>query len=158
VVDDPWSARPELVDGLVQLSFAVQSVLADAAGAYDLSVPQLRLLGVLRDRTPGMLELATLFGVDKSSMTGLVDRAEQRGLVLRQSAEHDRRSVLVSITPAGRTLAAKVEAVVYREISSLVAPLSARDRTGLETLLTRWWHRGRHPTRPDPAGLDGRGG
>ena len=137
MVDNPSSARPELVDGLVQLSFAVQSVLADAAGANDLSVPQLRLLGVLRDRRPGMLELATLFGVDKSSMTGLVDRAEQRGLVRREPAEHDRRSVLVSITPAGRTLATEVEAVVYRRISSLVAPLSARDQAGFERLVTR---------------------
>ena len=80
------SARPELVDGLVELSFAVQSVLSDVASANDLSVPQLRLLGVLRDRQPGMLELANFFGVDKSSMTGLVDRAERRGLVRRQDA------------------------------------------------------------------------
>jgi DNA-binding MarR family transcriptional regulator len=84
-----------------------------------------------------MLELAALFGVDKSSMTGLVDRAEQRGLVRRQPAEHDRRSVLVSITPAGSTLATEVEAVVYRQIFSLVGRLSARDRKGLETLVTR---------------------
>jgi DNA-binding MarR family transcriptional regulator len=137
VADDAPTARPALVDGLVQLSFAVQSVLADAASAHDLSVPQLRLLGVLRDRRPGMLELAALFGVDKSSMTGLVDRAEQRGLVRRQPAEHDRRSVLVSITPAGSTLATEVEAVVYRQIFSLVGRLSARDRKGLETLVTR---------------------
>jgi DNA-binding MarR family transcriptional regulator len=137
VVDDPSPSRPELIDGLVQLSFAVQSVLADAASAHDLSVPQLRLLGVLRDRRPGMLELATFFGVDKSSMTGLVDRAEQRGLVRREPAEHDRRSVLVSITPAGRTLATEVETVVYRRISGLVGRLSARDQKGLETLVTR---------------------
>lgn len=137
MADDAPTARPALVDGLVQLSFAVQSVLADAASAHDLSVPQLRLLGVLRDRRPGMLELAALFGVDKSSMTGLVDRAEQRGLVRRQPAEHDRRSVLVSITPAGSTLATEVEAVVYRQIFSLVGRLSARDRKGLETLVTR---------------------
>lgn len=137
MADDAPTARPALVDGLVQLSFAVQSVLADAASAHDLSIPQLRLLGVLRDRRPGMLELAALFGVDKSSMTGLVDRAEQRGLVRRQPAEHDRRSVLVSITPAGSTLATEVEAVVYRQIFSLVGRLSARDRKGLETLVTR---------------------
>ncbi len=115
MIDDPSTARPELVDGLVQLSFAVQSVLSDAATANGLSVPQLRLLGVLRDRRPSMLELATFFGVDKSSMTGLVDRAEQRGFVRRQPAAHDKRSVQVSITPAGSRLAADVETVVYRQ-------------------------------------------
>ncbi len=137
MIDDPSTARPELVDGLVQLSFAVQSVLSDAATANELSVPQLRLLGVLRDRRPSMVELARFFGVDKSSMTGLVDRAEQRGLVRRQPAAHDKRSVQVSITPAGSRLAADVETVVYRRISSLVAGLSHRDQAGLERLVRR---------------------
>jgi DNA-binding MarR family transcriptional regulator len=131
------AARPELIDGLVQLSFAVQAVLTDAASSRDLSVPQLRLLGVLRDRTPGMLELATLFDVDKSSMTGLVDRAEQRGLVRRQPAAHDKRSVLVSITPAGRRLAAEIEKIVYQRISGLVEQLSRGDRAALEKVVTR---------------------
>src|ERR1700712_1945473 len=114
----PAHARRELVDGLVQLSFAVQAVLTEVAGAQDLSVPQLRLLGVLRDRRPGMLELANRFGVDKSSMTGLVDRAERRGLVRRHAGEHDRRSVRVSITKAGSSLVADVEATIYRRIST----------------------------------------
>ena len=137
MVDDPSSARAELVDGLVQLSFAVQSVLSDAANAHDLSVPQLRLLGVLRDRRPMMLELANHFGVDKSSMTGLVDRAERRGLVRREAALHDRRSVQVSITSAGTALATEVETVVYQGISRLVGRLAGRDQAALESLVTR---------------------
>ena len=137
MVDDPSSARPALVDGLVQLSFAVQSVLADAARANELSIPQLRLLGVLRDRRPGMLELATLFGVDKSSMTGLVDRAEQRGLVRREPAAHDKRSVRVRITPTGSALAADVETDVYRKISALLVGLSGEEQDGLEAFVTR---------------------
>jgi DNA-binding MarR family transcriptional regulator len=44
----------------------------------DLSIPATRLLGVLRDREPTMLELAQLLELDKSSVTGLVDRAERR--------------------------------------------------------------------------------
>lgn len=137
MVDDSSSARAELVDGLVQLSFAVQSVVSDAANAYDLSVPLLRLLGVLRDRRPMMLELANHFGVDKSSMTGLVDRAERRGLVRREAALHDRRSVQVSITSAGTALAIEVETVVYQGISRLVGRLAGRDQAALESLVIR---------------------
>ena len=112
-------------------------MLAEAAAQHDLSVPQLRLLGVLRDRQPGMLELASLFDVDKSSMTGLVDRAERRGLVRRRPAEHDRRSVQVVITPAASTLIAEVEAVIYGRVSALVGKLSGRDRAGLEALIDK---------------------
>jgi DNA-binding MarR family transcriptional regulator len=137
VVDDPPMARPELLDGLVQLSFAVQSVLTKAASVNELSVPQVRLLGVLRDREPGMLELANLLGVDKSSMTGLVDRAESRGLVRRRAAEYDKRSVQVQITPAGRELVTAVEGIVYRAVSTLVDSLSRREQASLEGLVTR---------------------
>ena len=65
---------------------------------------QTRLLGVLRDRTPTMNELATLLGLDKSSVTGLVDRAERRGLVTRVASSADRRCRARQLTDAGRSL------------------------------------------------------
>jgi len=77
--DAPGRLSP--VDGLAQLSFVIQGLLERQAVAHDLTMAQVRLLGVLRDRTPTMLELARLLGLDKSSTTGLVDRAARRGLV-----------------------------------------------------------------------------
>jgi hypothetical protein len=97
----PESPDLGIVDSLAQLSFLVQGVLGKVAAEHGLSIVQLRLFGVLRDREPGMQELARHLGLDKSSMTGLVDRAERRGLVRRAPAPHDRRAVLVS--PAGRS-------------------------------------------------------
>ena len=47
-----------LVDALFQLSFLLQSRLTRIAAAHDLSLVQVRLLGILRDRAPGMLQLA----------------------------------------------------------------------------------------------------
>lgn len=118
------------VDALVQLSFLVQALLARLAAPRELSLVQVRLLGVLRDRTPGMLELATVLGLDKSSVTGLVDRAERRGLVKRSFGEDDRRAVFVSLTPAGRSLAAAFTKEVARDIEALLSglPVAARER------------------------------
>src|SRR6201999_1588681 len=79
------------VDGLAQLSFLIQNTLARRAAAQGLSLIQTRLLGVLRDREPTMNELAALLELDKSSITGLVDRAERRGLVARVRSDTDRR-------------------------------------------------------------------
>src|SRR5690349_15114747 len=98
------TSDPEMVDGLVQLSFLVQSILSRSAARHDLTVPQVRLLGILRDREPGMMELAAHLGLDKSSVTGLIDRAERRGWVRRRSTPTDGRAVLVSCTPEGRRL------------------------------------------------------
>jgi DNA-binding MarR family transcriptional regulator len=116
------------VDALVQLSFQVQRILAAVGAEHDLSIPQLRLLGILRDRQPGMLELGTYLGLDKSSMTGLVSRAEKRGLVERSPSPRDGRAVLVALTPAGRRLVEHGEAEIGRRVTELTKRLNATQR------------------------------
>ncbi|MFC0038149.1 MarR family winged helix-turn-helix transcriptional regulator [Actinomadura rayongensis] len=123
-------------DALVRLSFRVQRVLAEAAAEHDLSVIQLRLLGILRDRTPGMVELGRHLGLDKSSMTGLVSRAEKRGLVERSPSPDDGRAVRVALTPRGRELTAHCTAEVDRRIAALTDHLTAAQRTRLTALAT----------------------
>ena len=126
-----------LVDALAQLSFAVQGALAQIAAEHALSLIQTRLLGVLRDRTPGMNELARYLEVDKSSITGLVDRAETRGLVRRRPSSTDGRGIAVSITPAGRKLVQQIVSDFETRIAALVAPLDAAERKALSELASR---------------------
>jgi DNA-binding MarR family transcriptional regulator len=125
------------VDGLAQLSFLVLGTLERRAAEHELSLIQTRLLGVLRDRRPTMLELAKLLGLDKSSVSGLVDRAERRGLVARIPSAADRRSVLVSLTDQGRALATSVAAQFEADVAALVELLPAGDRTALSSLVSR---------------------
>ena len=120
-----------LVDALAQLTFALQGALGRIAAAHDLSIVQLRLLGILRDRRPAIKELATFLQLDKSSVTGLVDRAQERGLVTRDASRVDRRSVRVTITAAGRELVDRAQADVEAEIAVLVADLNPAQRTRL---------------------------
>jgi MarR family transcriptional regulator, lower aerobic nicotinate degradation pathway regulator len=129
----PEPARHELstVDGLAQLSFLIHGTLERRAAERDLSIVQTRLLGVLRDRKPTMNELAKLLGLDKSSVTGLVDRAERRGFVARVPSTTDRRAVRVSLTRAGRSLVADVSTRFEADVSVL---LSGLPRSGRETL------------------------
>jgi DNA-binding MarR family transcriptional regulator len=123
-----------IVDSLVQLSFLVQAILGQAAARNDLSVTQLRLLGVLRDREPGMQELARYLSLDKSSVTGLVDRAERRGLVRRATHPHDGRAVRVASTPQGQQLAARVAGEVGHQVAGIVGVLPAADQSRLSGL------------------------
>ena len=126
-----------LVDGLVQLSFLVQGAIARAATRSQLSVIQLRLLGIVRDREPEMSELAAYLGLDKSSVTGLVGRAEQRGLVQRTVSERDRRAVSVAITQSGRQLVRKVAPEIEDELNVLARELSVSQRAMLSKLAGR---------------------
>jgi DNA-binding MarR family transcriptional regulator len=129
--------RPEdltLVDALVQLSFAVQATLTAAAAEQDLSVTQLRLLGILRDRQPLMLDLARVLQLEKSSVSGLVDRAAKRGLVERVDAAHDGRAVHVRITAEGRRVGRRVARRVEADVAALAAQLPDADRAELRRL------------------------
>ncbi|MEW2545087.1 MarR family transcriptional regulator [Streptomyces sp. NPDC047002] len=123
-----------IVDSLAQLSFLVQAELGKVAAEQGLSVIQLRLLGVLRDREPGMQELARHLGLDKSSMTGLVDRAERRGLVRRTRAPHDGRSVRVSLTDEGREVARRLTEDAGRRVGALAAHLTDARRALLSSV------------------------
>jgi MarR family transcriptional regulator, lower aerobic nicotinate degradation pathway regulator len=125
------------VDGLAQLSFVIQGMLERRAAEHDLSVIQTRLLGILRDRTPTMNELARFLGLDKSSVTGLVDRAERRGLVARVPSTTDRRAVLVSLTDDGRSLVSQAAAGFGTDVSALLGLLPPRDRDALARIVSR---------------------
>ena len=58
----------------------------------------------------GARELAQATGVDAGAMTRLVDRLVAKGLVQRVRSSGDRRSVQLTLTEAGRAVAAKVPA------------------------------------------------
>jgi DNA-binding MarR family transcriptional regulator len=133
------AARKQLspVDGLAQLSFLIQGLLERRAAEHDLSIIQTRLLGVLRDRTPTMNELARFLGLDKSSVTGLVDRAERRGLVARVPSATDRRAVLVSLTDEGRSFVSQAAAAFEADVSALLSRLPPRERETLSRIVSR---------------------
>lgn len=120
-----------LVDALAQLSYVIQSALGRVAADHDLTVVQLRLLGILRDRCPTVNQLADVLQLDKSSVTGLVDRAEQRGLVRRTASTVDRRSVHVAITAVGKRLARQGAAAFEADIATLVDGLTDAQRSRL---------------------------
>jgi DNA-binding MarR family transcriptional regulator len=126
--------KAEEVDAVVQLSFAIQARLGEIAAAHGFSVTQLRLLGILRGREPAMLDLARHLNLGKSSVTGLIDRAERRGLVERTTAPHDGRAIHVRLTPEGRRLTEQGTAQVDAAVSGLLDALPARDRARLSAL------------------------
>lgn len=127
----------DLVDALVQLTFLIQGALSKRAAAQDLSLTLTRLLGVLRDREPTMQELARLLELDKSSVTGLIDRAERRGLVRRTPSREDGRSLRVKLTPAGRQLVKRVVTAFQRDIDTATATLTSTDKEQLRRLAAR---------------------
>jgi DNA-binding MarR family transcriptional regulator len=127
----------ELRDALAQMSFALMAVLTEVAAEYDLSLTQLRVLGILRDREPTMAELATFTGLERSTISGLIDRAAARGLVSRTADPLDGRSVRVSLTEAARQLVPEITGEVGDRIEPLTARLNSGEQKRLTALLTK---------------------
>jgi MarR family transcriptional regulator, lower aerobic nicotinate degradation pathway regulator len=127
----------ELRDALVQVSFALMAALTEVAAEHDLSLTQLRVLGILRDREPTMADLATFTGLERSTVSGLIDRATQRGLVVKAGDPLDGRSVRVSLTEQARGLVPEVTAAVGDRIKPLIGQLSTGEQKRLTVLLTK---------------------
>jgi DNA-binding MarR family transcriptional regulator len=70
-------------------------------------------------------QIGMLLGLDPSAVVALVDDLERAGLVLRQPDPDDRRTRLITVTEAGLSLLAQIEAVAQRvqdEVLEALAP------------------------------------
>jgi DNA-binding MarR family transcriptional regulator len=125
----------DLLDNLVLTSFTVIALLSRTAAEHELSPTQLRMMAILRDRTPTMADLADFLGLERSSVSGLIDRAARRGLVQRTASRSDGRAVQVSLTPDGHRLAGQVTGEVAGLIAPMTSTLSGSEQKRLAQLL-----------------------
>jgi DNA-binding MarR family transcriptional regulator len=127
--DGPGTSTPvDAASELIQLTSLVQAIYARVSERHDLTPVQARLLCVLLDGPRGMAELAHYFGVEKAALTGLMDRAERRGLARRSPVPGDRRALQVTLTDAGHRAADAFHAEIGAELSRLISSLAPLDR------------------------------
>ncbi len=75
----------------------------------DLTTSQLKVLFLLYSAdSASMGQLAASLGVTLSTVTGIVDRLVEHGMVLREEDPHDRRLVVCRLTPDGAAVAARL--------------------------------------------------
>jgi MarR family transcriptional regulator, lower aerobic nicotinate degradation pathway regulator len=72
--------------------------------------------------------LARTIGFDTSTIAGVIDRLEARGLMLRSASAQDRRVRLLTLTAAGEQLLADVLPSMRRAQERILAPLPAHER------------------------------
>jgi MarR family transcriptional regulator, lower aerobic nicotinate degradation pathway regulator len=104
--------------GLTPVQFAALQTIANGPG--------------LDQRT-----LAATIAFDTSTIAGVIDRLEDRGLVLRRAAPSDRRVRQLTLTRAGRTLLAASVPGMLRAQERILAPLSRAERAVFMRLLAR---------------------
>jgi MarR family transcriptional regulator, organic hydroperoxide resistance regulator len=83
------------------------------------------------------LALGRTLGVDKTTLTSLLDRLEADGLVTRGLDSHDRRARIPLLTEAGRQVQREVAAARDHAEAELLATFSEQEQRLLRDLLTR---------------------
>lgn len=95
-----------------------------------------------------MSVLAEYAETSQASLTGIVDRLEDRSLVQRVRSADDRRVVDVSLSPAGREELFRARAAFIGRMEDVLTPLDAEERSAFLKLL-------RKLTDSAPNGSDG---
>lgn len=126
-----------VADALVRVSRLVDRVFTDVAREHDLTPQQVHVLCVAHDGPIGMTELAHSLGLEKSSVTGLVDRVARRGLVDRTADSHDRRACQIVLTREGSRVSRKAHDEVVARLEASADGLPVADRTHLVSLVAR---------------------
>lgn len=81
-------------------------------------------------RSPGIDQrtLARSIGLDTSTVAGVIDRLEARGLMMRSASPDDRRVRLLTLTDEGLALLDDVQPAMMRAQQRILEPLSEKDQ------------------------------
>ena len=131
---------PELTDRLAYLLKHAQIGLAErtaeALAPFGVSGRELAVLTVLAGQEPGsQQQAARRLGVDRTTMVGLVDALEGKGLVRRHAHAEDRRRNVVELTEAGHDTLDRADAASRDAERRFLAPLSAQAAWHLKAAL-----------------------
>lgn len=139
--------QPDIAIATVQRAWMTLSRQAQLPGTderlrreagIDLARPALVGLARLNDRGPLTIsELATIAGVDISTMSRTLKQLTDRGLARRQRGG-DLRCVLIEITAEGRRTVEQMISATQRLLLAVLQDWTEADREELARLLTRF--------------------
>jgi DNA-binding MarR family transcriptional regulator len=114
-----------------------------SVASLDLTQKQAATLWLI-DSNPGaaQISVATALGMDRATMVAVVDRLEQRNLVVRKRSTADRRRQELYLTPAGRSTLRKAKACIANHERRFVALFTAAELESLLAALQKLQHAG----------------
>jgi DNA-binding MarR family transcriptional regulator len=126
----------QFTENIRHLLVGVKLLLAHALREQGLTLPQLRLLGIV-EQNPGVsaAETARLCDVSPQTLQSMLTRAERELWITRGSSAHNHRIVTVSLAPAGRRVLKQGKAILARIEAELWQGTPATQIQALNTAL-----------------------
>ena len=146
-LDSLSAVYPETDASAMEVFSTLLSISAELLTAVNFTlardgISQARFRLLLRLRQAGRRglhprELAEKLGIERASVTGLIDGIERKGLAKRLPCEDDRRSIMVALTARGARLVDSLAPGRLRRVAKLMSCLSEADRKTLVNFLDR---------------------
>lgn len=129
----------EAVLNLFRTSNRIELRFARLFAQHSLTTSQYNILRILRSEGKPMpcLEIAERTVVKVPGITGLIDRLESAGLVLRKRSDEDRRVVNVEITAAGKKVLGELDDPIAALHQQVLGHLSEVEVAELNRLLEK---------------------
>lgn len=134
---EPVDLAGDLYALLVFLHADSNRDLMDMMGREQLTVRQIKLLGILRSGRlrPTIAQVSRLLSMHPTGATRLVHTLARRGLVRREGDEADGRRKRIVITDRGDMVLARLHAARYDRVVEFVEDLSAGQRSELSSII-----------------------
>ena len=137
-----WGNPEDCIFYLIsRVTLTVTSALKKEFIAAGMKQAKPAYLGVLislwREDGPKVVDLGRRAGLEPSTMTGLLDRMERDGLVVRAADPTDRRVQRIFLTDAGRDVREPIRRVVENTLSIVFDGISDGDISKTTHLLRR---------------------
>ena len=130
--------RPRLTYLLKRALVDLEHLHAEHLAPVGISGRELAVLLLLNGRDPeSQQQAAERLGVDRTTMVGLLDGLEAKGLVARRADAGDRRRNVLELTGDGQTTLVRAVRASDKAERQLLAELDDAESAQLRTLLTR---------------------
>jgi MarR family transcriptional regulator, organic hydroperoxide resistance regulator len=101
-----------------------------------VSTAEGHLLSYLRSYAPCPIgEIVRVFGIRPSTMTSILERMEERGLLIREPDPEDRRSVRVTLTREGKSVAERINRAVRDLEERIGTRVGRRELAGFRSVM-----------------------
>jgi DNA-binding MarR family transcriptional regulator len=124
--------KTELIRRILELDLTIYQALSHSLPrewlSLDLTMPQLKVLLILFSGGPCRVSaLASALGVGLPTVTGILDRLVQQGLVRREEDPNDRRVVISRLTEKGQEVSDRLHQLGRARWSEILGTMSLEE-------------------------------
>src|SRR5690625_1664755 len=134
---DCFDRSMHLYRSLLRTARSLRKELSKPLIEQGLTGSQYVVLEAVTDGGVSLGHLAKQVNRDPSNITGIVDRLERAGLIVRGKDPNDRRVIIVFLTPAGKAVQQKISAVHPAAVHDQMQVLTFAEQTQLMEMLKK---------------------